>query len=208
MRARAHATRGVAAFATPIKGQDVRKMSPFCLIRALILPALVWWTKGAVFIPDSFSTKDLSAYTFRYLSEGGNDTESCLTSPIYAEDLQDTVHYCRTLIYALTGEHYFRSNLSMRNLIVLLLPGTYPMGRRGIEIFNYQNIVLSKMPNAMGEVVIRCDKFIKEGFNNLFIKYASNIVLNEIIFTECGPRASPVRLQNTLNATISSCTFR
>ena len=96
----------------------------------------------------------------------------------------------------------------MSNLIVLLLPGAYPIGRRGIEIFNYQNIILSKMPNAPGEVVIRCDEFIEEGFNNLFIKHASNIVLNEIVFTECGPHASPVRLQNTLNATISTCTFR
>jgi hypothetical protein len=182
-------------------------MSPFSFIRALILAGLVWWTKGAVFIPDNFSSKDLSAYTIRYLSVEGNDTDACLSSPIYTEDHQDIdlVHYCRTLIYALTGGHYF---LNVSNLIVLILPGTYPMGRRGIEILNYRNIVLSKIPDVPGEVIIRCDEFIEEGFNNLFIKNASNIVLNEIVFTECGPHASPVNLQNTLNATISTCTFR
>lgn len=190
-------------------------MSPFNFIRALILAALVWRTKGTVFIPDSFATKDLSAYTIRYLSEDGNDTEACLSSTmIHAEEgyqasaNSTVVHYCRTLTYALTGGHYYRSTMNMSNLIVLIHPGAYPMGKRGIEIFHYQNIILSKMPNTLREVVVRCDEFIEEGFNNLFIKYGSNIVLNEIVFTECGPHASPVRLQNTLNATISTCIFR
>ena len=192
------------------------RLVPASLIKALlILAATVWWTTETILIPENFTTKDISAYTIRYLSEDGNDTESCLSGPVYAQNHQantsianDTVKYfCRSLVYALTGGHYFRFR-NVSNLIVLILPGIYSMGERGIEIFDYRNIILSKMSDTSGEVVVKCDEFIEVGFNNLFIKYTSNLVLNEIVFTECGPHASPVRLQNTVNATVSKCTFR
>ena len=184
---------------------------PLSFIKALILAAMVWCTKGAVFIPDSFTTKDLSAYTIRYLSEDGNDTEACLSSPIYTEDLQasanSTVHYCRSLVYVLTGGHYFRSR-NMSNLIVLILPGSYSMGERGIEIFDFQNIILTKKPNTSGEAIIACDRHLEDNFNNFYVVNAVNFALNDVVFTGCGSYSTTVRLRTSINAVISNCTFR
>lgn len=174
----------------------------------VILAAMVWWTGGRVFIPDSFTTKDLSAYTVRYLSIDGKDTEACLSSPVYtqvnASIANNTVQYCGSLIYSVTGGNSSQST----NLIVFVLPGIYQIGVNGTNIIGYHNIILSKMPDTSGEVVFRCNEFLEMGFNNLFIKHTSNIVLNEIVFTDCGPYTSPVDIRNTNNITVSKCTFR
>ena len=184
---------------------------PISFIEALILAAMVWWTKGAVFIPDSFATKDLSAYTIRYLSEDGNDTEACLSNTVHTQDHQantstanSTVQYCGSLVYSLTGG----KNSQSSNLILLVVPGIYLMGKNGTKIIKHQNIILSKMPDTPGEVVFKCNEYLEEGFNNLFIRNTNNIVLNEIVFTECGPFTSPVNIQNTNNIIVSKCTFR
>lgn len=193
--------------AASAKEQMSRSVS-VSFIKALILAALVWWTKGAIFIPDSFATKDLSAYTIRYLSEDGNDTEACLSSPIHTEGHQasanGTVYYCRSLIYTLTG---FQSR-NVSNLIVLILPGSYSMEERGVEIYNYQNTILSKMPDTSGEVIIRCDRYLEDNFNNFYVVNAINFALNDVVFTGCGSYSTSVRLQSTINAVISNCTFR
>lgn len=178
---------------------------PISFIEALILAAMVWWTKGAVFIPDNFTTKDLSAYTIRYLSEDGNDTEACLSQDHQANSTANSaVQYCGSLVYSLTGG----KNSQSSNLIVLVVPGIYPMGKNGTKIIDHQNIILSKMPDTSGEVVFKCNEYLEEGFNNLFIRNTNNIVLNEIVFTECGPLTSPVNIQNTNNIIVSKCTFR
>ena len=173
---------------------------------------MVWWTGGAVFILDSFTTKDLSAYTIRYLSEGGRDTEACLSGPTNAQDHQvnaSTVQYCGSLLYSLTGGNnsLFAGNDSI-SLIVLVLPGTYLMGERGVKIINHLDIILSKMPESSGEVVFKCNEFNEVDYNNLYFYYTRNVVLNGIVFTECGPYISPVNIQEAVNVTVSNCVFR
>lgn len=182
---------------------------PFSFI---ILAAMVWWTGGAVFIPDSFTTKDLAAYTIRYLSMDGKDTEVCLSNPANVHDLYQvnasTVQYCRSLLYALTGGNSSLPGNDSISLIILVLPGTYLLGERGVTILDYGDVILSKMPNTSGEVVFTCNEFNKVEFNNLYFNYTRNVVLNELVFTECGPHISPVNIQEAVNVTVSYCVFR
>ena len=162
-------------------------------------------------IPTSFPVRDPLLYTIRYLSEGGNDTENCLSSQPYlpaAAGVGDSPpQYCSSLLYALTGGLNFRS-YNQSNVMVLILPGRYFMGERGIEIFYYRNIVLSKLPDAEGEVVISCDRYLEDNFNDFFVVEAVNVFLNELVFTGCGSYSTSVRLQDTSNAVVSNCTFR
>lgn len=162
-------------------------------------------TAGPEIIPEVFPIRNTSQYTIRYLSEGGNDTASCLSNQTYPVDPQ-LGQYCGSLVYALSGGTNFQSHV--RNLIVLILPGSYSMGERGIVIFNYQNIVLSKLPGNSGEVVIRCDRYLEDNFNNFYVANAVNFALNGLVFTGCGSYSTPVRLEDSHNAVISNCTFR
>ena len=93
-------------------------------------------------------------------------------------------------------------------MIVLVLPGVYPIGENGTSIIKYENIILSKMPDTPGEVVFKCNEYLEVGFNNLYINYTRNVVLNGIVFTECGPRTSSVNIQKAANVTVSKCIFR
>lgn len=159
-------------------------------------------------IPERFPTRDLADYTVRYLSECGNDTESCLSGQLYPPSPQDgDSQHCRSLIFALTGGGSFQSR-DKSNVIVLILPGSYPMGERGIEIFDYRNIILSKMPGTVGEVVVKCSRMHEDNYNNFFIVRALNFALTGIVFTECGSYSTPVRLEESSNAVITNCTFR
>ena len=182
-----------------------------CFIYTLLtLTTLPSRTKGAEtdIIPDSFPVTNLAEYRLRYLSEQGNDTNSCLTGQVYPPSRSNaTTQDCGSLLYALTGGRDFHSD-NESNIIVLLLPGSYTMGDDGIEINNYRNIILRKMPGTSGEVIVKCNAFLDEGFNNLFVTNTTNLVLDGIVFTECGPHRSPVRLQNVFNLTVSDCTFR
>lgn len=155
---------------------------------------------GSEIIPEAFPVRDMSQYTIRYLSESGSDTASCLSNQTYPMNPDsNTTQYCGSLIYALTGG---------RNLIVFILPGSYSMGERGIAIYNYQNIIMSKMPDTSEEVIVRCDRYLEDKFNNLFVMNATNFALNGIIFTGCGSYSTPIRLEESLNAVVSNCTFR
>lgn len=158
-------------------------------------------------IQDGIPVNNLSEYTVRYLSEDGNDTESCLSDQGYSLLNNVTVDYCGSLIYALTGD-YKNESSNVTNLVVVILPGQYTIGDQGIKILQYENVFLTKMPGTVGEVVFKCFQFLEESFNNLFVVRGVNISLNSIVFTECGSYNSPVRLQHTLNVTISNCTFR
>lgn len=173
------------------------------LLALLALAVQVW---SSEIIPETFPIRDQSRYTIRYLSENGNDTESCLSGHIYPPDA-NTVPYCKTLVYALSGGHHFMSS-NKSNIIVLILPGTYPMGDRGIEICRYQNIILSRMPATSGEVVVKCSGYLEDDYNNLFVEESVNFALDGIVFTECGSFSTPVRLERSSNAVISNCTFR
>ena len=166
-------------------------------------------TAGAEIIPEAFYDRNISQYTIRYLSESGNDTASCLSNRTYPVDLQqeNTTQHCGSLIYALSGGTNYRS-CNVRNLILFVLPGIYSMGERGIEIFNYRNIVLSKLPDTSGEVIIRCDRYLEDNFNNFYVVNAVNFALEGLVFTSCGSYSTPIRLEDSLNAVISNCTFR
>ena len=106
---------------------------------------LARWIKGENIIPESFSVNDISQYDIRYLSEHGNDAESCLSDQVYP--LSPNFQTCGSLLYALTGGLNYTSD-NNSNVIVLILPGIHPMGERGIEISDYQNIILNKMLHA------------------------------------------------------------
>lgn len=182
------------------------KLHTYPLVLFLLVPG---FSRASDIIPDKFPLRDLSRYTVRYLSESGSDTKSCLSTQLYPPDplaANSTLH-CESLIYALTGGQHFRSD-DKSNVIVLILPGIYTMGDRGIEIYDFQNIILSKMPGTSGEVVIKCTRMLEDNYNNLFIVRALNFALTRIVFTKCGSYSTPVRLQDSSNAIINDCTFR
>jgi hypothetical protein len=163
-------------------------------------------TTGSEIIPEVFPVRNMSQYKIRYLSESGSDTASCLSNQTYpvGPQLSNTTQRCGSLIYALSGGTNYRSS----NVIVFVLPGSYSMGERGIVIYNYQNIVLSKLPDTSGEVIIRCDRYLEDKFNNFYIVRAVNFALDGLVFTGCGSYSTPIRLEDSLNAVISNCTFR
>ena len=173
----------------------------------VILATLLLSVGESTVIQDGIPVNDLSEYTVRYLSEDGNDTKSCLSDQGYSTLNSSTVEYCGSLIYTLTGD-YKNSSSNVINLVVVIRPGQYTIGDHGIKIDRYENIFLTKMPGTVGEVVFKCFQYLEEGFNNLYVVRGVNISLNGIVFTECGSFDSPVRLQHTLNVTISNCTFR
>ena len=179
-------------------------------IRTLVILATLLLSVGeSIVIQDGIPANNLSDYTVRYLSEDGNDTESCLSDQGYSRSPLNsaTIEYCGSLIYALTGD-YKNESSNITNLVVIIRPGQYTIGDRGIKIDRYENIFLTKMPGTVGEVVFKCFKYLEEDFNNLYVVRGVNISLNGIVFTECGSYDSPVRLQHTLNFTISNCIFR
>lgn len=190
---------------------------PASFSTAIILAAVVWRTAGAVNIPDNLTTEDLSTYTIRYLSTDGRDTEACLSS---AQDIQvnsstsipsDTIQYCGSLLYALTGGNtslFENDGNNARRIMVLVTPGVHLIGEGGIILSHYQSIILSKTPDASGEVVFKCNGFLEAGYNNLYFFYTRNVILNEIVFTECGSFISPVNIQLAANVTVSKCVFR
>lgn len=179
-----------------------------CFAASLVFPALMLRFGGSEIIPEHFPVRDLSQYTVRFLSENGSDTDSCLFGQMYPPDTRTgTAQYCGSLSYALTGGYDVRSG-NKSNVIVLILPGSYPMGERGIEISHYQNIILSKMPSTSGEVVVKCNKFLEDDYNNFYVVGAVNFALNGIIFSDCGSYSSPARIQDSLNVVVSNCIFR
>ena len=181
-------------------------MAAVCLLAALGL--LFQLLGGSAIIPDNFPIRNISLYTVRYLSENGSDTENCLSNQPYPPDAPvGSSQHCRSLLYALTGGLNFKS-YDKSNLVVLLLPGSYSLGEYGIGIYNYSNIILSKLPDTHGEAVVSCDRHLEDDYNNLFVAEAVNFALNGLVFTGCGSYSTPVRLQNSANAVISNCTFR
>ena len=188
--------------------------SSFALLMALTV--LLSWTIGveAELIPNSFMVKDISEYKIRYLSEKGNDTDSCLFGQVYPPSRRpdtavNTIQHCGSLLYALTGNHRGRDSYIINNTIVLILPGSYLIGSEGVKIINSQNVIIRKVPDIPGEVILRCNEFIEEDdFNNLYMRDVTNLALIGIIFSDCGPRTSPVALQHPINAVVSDCTFR
>ena len=187
---------------------------PASFTMAIILAAMVWWTEGAALIPamipESFTTKDLSAFTIRYLSMDGRDTDACLSSDqnlqVNTTIINNTIQSCGSLSYALTGGN--STPLENLNLMVLALPGVYLLGNRGVNILHYQDIILSKMPDTSGEVIFKCNEFLEAQYNNLYFFHTTNVTLNEIVFTACGSFISPVNIQQAANVNISKCVFR
>lgn len=172
-----------------------------------ILGVILFSVGESTVTQDGIPVDNLSEYTVRYLSEDGNDTESCLSDQGYTPLNNTIVEYCGSLIYALTSD-YNNESSNVTNLVLVILPGQYTIGEQGIKIDRYENIFLTKMPGTVGEVVFRCFQFLPEDFNNLYVVRGVNISLNSIVFTECGSFDSPVRFQHSLNVTISNCTFR
>ena len=172
-----------------------------------------------------FSNINISRYTVRYLkSDGGRDTPECLQSQPYSsgclQDIGNSIVYCQTLSYSLlencigqsTASNTDNSSLCVpnitSNLIILVHPGEYDYGETGITLYDYNNLIIRKIPGCAGKVSFTCKNFSDSVFNNLEMINTRNVGLDGLEFSRCGPLSSPCYMINVTNATITNCIFR
>ena len=183
----------------------------FCFPEALLGAGLPEATLGGL-IPASFPNRDPSSYTIRYLSQLlGSDSEDCLTSQLHTgtDSPGAKVQYCRTLRYALTGQHSGQMFQDIHNLILVVSPGTYAFNFNGpLEVSHSSNFIIAKDPLLSGEATFKCDTLREDRFNNLHIFRSENLALQELTFTQCGPFSYAVSLSRVTNLLLRSNTFR
>lgn len=163
--------------------------------------------EGSQFIPPDFPNQNISDYSLRYLSVNGTDAPGCLQSQPYP--YSDDAEPCGTLRYALTGGYrHITDNGS--NIILLVLPGRYAHGNVTIWMNNYRNIVVRKIPgfDLDDEVVFYCERFLQDDFNNFYFTRSEHIVLQELVFTKCGPRSPGMATKQVSNLLITNCVYR
>ena len=157
-------------------------------------------------IPDSFIYRNFSQYTVRYLSEAGEDSSSCLVDQGYPAPA-DSIQYCRTLIFALSGSK-IPPAVYLNRILVLALPGSYALGDSGTRIWHSNHIILSRLPGEEGEVVLSCNSFEEFSYNNLYYYNSTYIALNEVVLTRCGQQSTALATLSVRNLVISNSTFR
>ena len=161
---------------------------------------------SAGFIPDSFLYRNVSQYTVRYLSETGQDSSSCLDDQGYPTPA-NSIEYCRTLTFALTGSYDFSSE-NLTRILILALPGSYAFGATGIRVYRSNHIVLSRLPGEEGEVVLSCSSFDEFSYNNMYYYESSYIALNDVVFTGCGRQSTALATLSVRNLVLSNTIFR
>ena len=162
--------------------------------------------------PNSFSWPDreISNYTIRYLSTGGVDRPDCLLNqpyPLIQSNSSSIVSECGTLRYALTGGHEYNTS-DMNNIIVLIQPGEYTYGNMSIVMHNFRNIVIKKVPNVKGEVILYCKEKLENGFNNLYVTVSSYIFIEGVVFEQCGPLTPGLSIRKVNHLVVSNCISR
>ena len=150
----------------------------------------------------AFTDQGSQGYVVRYLSSTGVDNSSCLLHQAFA--LNATA--CRSLPYALAGGN--TEEATVVNLSVMVFPGVYGLGEFGIELESSENVTIKKVQGEIEEVVFRCDRFLDDAYNNLYIFRSRNIELSGITFALCGRFSPSVRFQYSEKIWINNCTFR
>ena len=157
-------------------------------------------------IPASFPYQDINQYTVRYISKDGNDSESCLSNQVNSSS--SVIQYCRTLQFAVTENVTNAEVTGVANMVLLLLPGEYTLGIKGIELHNAQNIVVRKVPGVGGEVVLSCEAYDERNFNNFFVNASNYVSFEGLVLNRCGPRSPAIRTVNTGGVVVKECVFR
>ncbi len=155
-------------------------------------------------LPDNFPEGD--NYTVRYVSEQGTDNSTCLESQPYPRTAEVT--YCKTLRYALFGDYNYTNNKRINNLIVLLEPGKFFYGNESIVLNDFTNLVISKIPDTVGEVILSCQEHLEQSYNNIYITYSSYVAVNEVVFEECGPLSPGMGIRDVNWLTVSNSIAR
>ncbi len=182
-------------------------LTHFSILPYKTAEALTDYSQVSSLLPVTFPAG--GSYTVRYLAEDGADNTTCLESqPFPPPDNSDIIIYCRTLRYALFGHHYYENNQSVSNLIVLVWPGQYPYGTESIALKDFTNLVISKVPNSVGEVVFYCQKNLELGYNNLYIRSSSYVAVNDVVFERCGPLSPGMGTRSVEWLTVSNCIAR
>jgi len=170
------------------------------------------------FFPDDFSDVDVANYTVRYVKDGGQDSERCLQDQPYPPPLpgcqpSELITYCQTVGYSLLGQCVNNNQTCIpsvqNNLVVFFCSGTYLYGEKGVKLYNFTNLIISKVPGSVpnDEVVFSCPKR-GDYFNNFFIFQAVNVGINDIVFSNCGPRSPGATIGRVHNTTMTNCEFR
>lgn len=207
----------------------------YCLRLSVLLPLLVTLhggrtaaaTESGFILPESFPDQDISQYTVRYVSPNGQDTEECLQSQPYPPpsegcqppSTESGVTPCRSIGYSLLercdGVNYFVTNCTAqvtRNLITFFYPGTYGYyDNLSVVLFDYNNVMIRKVPSchtSQDEVEFSCNVFTEKLYNNLYFSNVTNLAMDGIVFSRCGPYSPGAAMINTTNATITNCEFR
>jgi hypothetical protein len=161
----------------------------------------------ATIIPGSFIYRDLSQYTVRYLSERGSDSGSCLENQYFPATTNSTIEYCRTFQFALTGSYNFSTEYINR-VIVLVQSGNYTFGPTGTRVYHSDHVIVSRMPEEEGEVVLSCNSLDEHNYNNLYYYNSSYIALNDAVLTRCGQQSTALATLSVRNLVIANVTFR
>ncbi len=177
-------------------------VSPFLFV--LLLPLV----SSHLLIPPHFTSQNISDYTVRYLSMDGEDAEACQTSQPFPYDV-DRGKPCRTLRYAITGGHAYMTD-DVTNVIVLVLPGKYSYGDVSIWLNYAENVAVQRIPGAgwEGEAILNCTEFLLSSYNNFYFVYSNQLLLDGLVFTECGPHSHALSFHVVSSMVINNCTFR
>ncbi len=160
-------------------------------------------------IPLNFPDQNIENYTVRYLNNSSSsDTPDCLVNQQLLS--AENVSSCKSLAHAVASTVRGPYNRSVarrvRNLIVLISPGTYGL-ERGITAEHTTGLILAKQQDKSGEVVFRCGD-TETTIYNLDLKYSQYVSINGIVWTGCGPRGAAVRLTQTRSVTITGSIFK
>jgi len=163
----------------------------------------------ASLIPTNFPKQNVTSYTVRYLDARSKDSKDCLTNQLLS--LPENASACGSLAFALDTTRYDRygRNVSrrIRNVIVLVVPGTYGL-ERGISVRSANGLIIAKHPAAKeGEVIFQCNDS-ETTIYNLDILYSKNVAIQGVLGTRCGPRGAALRFKLTEKITMENCIFR
>ncbi len=193
-----------------------------CLIHITIMDITVYTTthllllllqftviaNGHELIPSHFTNQNISQYSVRYLSMVGSDGQACLRSQPFPYD-RIQVQPCRSLRYAVTGGNEYMTN-NVSNVIVLVLPGKYSYGNVSIWLNYAENVAVRKVLSTEieGEAILNCTEFLPTSYNNFYFVYSNYVLLEGLVFTECGPHSHALSFHVISFLILTNCTFR
>lgn len=158
-------------------------------------------------IPEIFENQDISSYGFRYVSNDGADNSECLLNQSYPVDSSlPSTYACASLGYAILGTN--ETSGAPHNIIVLVYPGLYDLGEKGIELRSSRNVIVSRVPGEEKDVVFKCFEYTDDDFNNFFVYQSTEIAFIGVIFERCGAFSTPLVITEVTTVFIANCAFR